>query len=402
MEEFDPKIFDQYAKLPILTLVVTGRTGSDFFQSLLDGHPEIAQVAGNWDFHMFWEEAHCKEDLDDLIWEFIWFRWRTRSLLFKFESAYDKQERLDCMGPEQNESYSISREKFHSYCKQALEGKELNSHNFFIAVHLAYEFAKGNDPSKTKLLLYHIHHIERLARFKRYIPKFEVLCTIRDPRSTLISGMENWKRYNPETFMARRYCFLLDRILSEAQAIHQYTDKVKTLKLENLHLKRFQVFKEICNQYGIEYRDSLFVSTFNGKLWWGDRVSVSPINGFRDKIDDNLKWPGRFFKIERWILESVLEDRLQANDYPMIQDRIQRKIISLCTPILVWLPFKYEITIFKHHWPNKKTWLQKLRFMASTTINYISRVKLILSHRKLKLSGKQIITDGYALDASDG
>ena len=57
------------------TLVTTGRVGSDFFQSLLDGHPEIFSFNGVIRINDFWDIAHTTKiqnlNLNDIITEFI-------------------------------------------------------------------------------------------------------------------------------------------------------------------------------------------------------------------------------------------------------------------------------------------------------------------------------------------
>ena len=64
-------IWNITAKLPWCTLVTTGRVGSDFFQSLLDDHPEILLFNGVLRFHDFWENAQTTQNKNKLIAEDI-------------------------------------------------------------------------------------------------------------------------------------------------------------------------------------------------------------------------------------------------------------------------------------------------------------------------------------------
>ena len=59
--------FEHVKKLKIAIIMATGRSGSGFFQSLLDGHTQILQLPDAWYFHEFWGKAVCKENLEDLI-----------------------------------------------------------------------------------------------------------------------------------------------------------------------------------------------------------------------------------------------------------------------------------------------------------------------------------------------
>ena len=57
------KLFLHVKNLKKVLLVATGRTGSDFFQSLLDSHPQILHFTGIWIFHDWWKVAKCKNNV---------------------------------------------------------------------------------------------------------------------------------------------------------------------------------------------------------------------------------------------------------------------------------------------------------------------------------------------------
>ena len=99
------KLFLHVKNLKKVLLVATGRTGSDFFQSLLDSHPQILHFTGIWVFHEWWEFAKCKNNVIDLINEFIWWSCQSRDHITKFRSCYNTLERWDKLGDEKNESF---------------------------------------------------------------------------------------------------------------------------------------------------------------------------------------------------------------------------------------------------------------------------------------------------------
>ena len=80
------KNFLHVKNLKKVLLVATGRTGSDFFQSLLDSHTQILHFTGQWFFHQWWQGAKCKNNVNDLINEFIWFTSPTCNHIAKFKS----------------------------------------------------------------------------------------------------------------------------------------------------------------------------------------------------------------------------------------------------------------------------------------------------------------------------
>jgi hypothetical protein len=378
-----------------LALVITGRSGSDFFQSLLDSHSQIAQLPGNWDFHQFWQDSVCKDNHSDLAQEFIWYSKNHRSYLFKFESKYDLQERMDCLGENQDQSFSISRSEFSNHLVNILSGVELNSKNMFLAVHLAYELAKGVDPTQTKLLFYHVHHVYRLKRLRADFPDTQVLCNVRDPRNLIVSGVNNWKKYDENTYRPKRFNFLFNRILTDIDEIFSHTDQVMTLKLENIHAKNQQVFKELCDRFELEHRDSFYTSTFNGLLWWGDRVSTKAQNGFNPNFYQK-RWKEHFCFWDELLFEVMAIHRLNNYQYPVSFGPFARFIGLILFPILVLLPMKYELSMFAFNLGKRKGLVGKLRQVFSSFIQYTLRVKICWRHLMKRLSGNYHLVKSLA------
>jgi len=86
------RIWDETERLPWIALVTTGRTGTDFFQSLLDSHPEILSFNGQLHFHQFWNSSVCARfegelNAADIADEFIGHH------IHKFKSKYDYIEK---------------------------------------------------------------------------------------------------------------------------------------------------------------------------------------------------------------------------------------------------------------------------------------------------------------------
>ena len=100
------RIWNQTSKLPWCVLVTTGRVGSDFFQSLLDSHPEIFVFNGVLRINDFWDNSYTTQynteyNIDDVINEFI------GKNIVKFKSIYDLEERKNELGENRNESINI-------------------------------------------------------------------------------------------------------------------------------------------------------------------------------------------------------------------------------------------------------------------------------------------------------
>ena len=57
--------------MKIIALIAGGRTGIDFFQSLLDGHSEISQFPGSFYYDEFWIKSKNEKKLEKIAEMFI-------------------------------------------------------------------------------------------------------------------------------------------------------------------------------------------------------------------------------------------------------------------------------------------------------------------------------------------
>jgi hypothetical protein len=137
---------DHIVKLPACTLITTGRTGTDFLQSLLDSHTEIMTFNGSLFFYSFWRDSYCAKvpniNLDDLLDEFI------GKHIEKLKSRYDWLERKDRLGGNADESVSIDLLLFKKVAKALLLDRVANSKNVLLAIYGAYSICLGQKIEK--------------------------------------------------------------------------------------------------------------------------------------------------------------------------------------------------------------------------------------------------------------
>jgi len=369
-------LFKHVENLRLVLLVACGRAGSDFFQSLLDGHSQILQVSGDLYFHLWWKEAKCKGNLVDLINEFVWHSDGPCNHIAKFKSYYNKIERWDQLGEDKNAYFEVDIEVFRKHMLNILQGRALNSRNFFLAVNLAYGLTCSQDITKTKILFNHIHHIEKLGDFKKDFSCFDVICTIREPRNTLVSGIEHWKKYDELTFEPKFLYLLLKRIIVESKPVLVFTKNIKMLKLEDLHLYPDEVLGEFCSTYGLALEKIMFESTYHRKRWWGDALSIKYLRGFNKNINE-IKWKGKLFVYDAFLIRFILQDRLKHYSYA--KAKIPRIFLAFAF-FLVFLPMKYEMLIFLHGQKTSAGFRAKLMSLSRSIIFYILRVFLYLEY----------------------
>ena len=208
------KIINHLLEIPSCALIATGRTGTDFLQSLFDSHPEVLTFNGTLFFYNFWESSACVKvgnfNLNDLIKEFY------GKHIELFKSKYDLVERKNQLGKEFNQSIDINLVEFENNVVSLLENQEPSSKKTLLAIYASYGMCLGQDILKKKLFFHHAHHFDTLNPFIKDFPESKVICMTRDPRSNFVSGIEKWRTYSPSTDNENHLFNYLKRILTDS------------------------------------------------------------------------------------------------------------------------------------------------------------------------------------------
>ena len=164
-----------------IILITSGRTGSDFFQSLLDGHDQILSLPG-----VFYFDEFLKVKTD--------FALNFTKIYEKFfDSRLNTYERHHQLGLNKNEFYRVSKEDFINHYNDLTHLDEKVTEKLLERIHFAYAKAKGEDISKKKLLFLHLHHIYRIKQ--THLKNFDIFYTFRDPLANLSSAFKNWNKF---------------------------------------------------------------------------------------------------------------------------------------------------------------------------------------------------------------
>ena len=141
---------DHLLSVKIHALITTGRTGSDFFQSLCDSHSQIITFNGILWLHNFWEDSMCVKSsnmlLPDLVKEF------TGKNIEKLKSKYDLFERKEALGVNKDKSVNIDIISFENHVINLLYGRDVNSKNFLLAVYGAYSLSLNQNVLNKKIV----------------------------------------------------------------------------------------------------------------------------------------------------------------------------------------------------------------------------------------------------------
>ena len=380
------KILEDTKNLKWCALVTTGRVGSDFFQSLLDGHPEIFVINGPLIFYDFWEKADTVKNAvslcsEDIIEEFIGYH------ITKFKSYYDLQERKNELGENRDQSINIDIEEYKFHLKNLLDLSPISSKTFLKAVYLSWAICMKEDLTKKKIFFHHIHHIWRLDRFLVDYPNSKILAMTRDPRASYVSGVENWFKYSSLTKHPGHVYFVLKRTIEDASYLEKFSPNFRVLKLEDLGNK--MILKKFCVWIGVKYDNCMTSSTWNGLRWWGDKLSQQKIKknetGFSKSITKN-RWLEKLGLLEKLILKYLLYERLIWYRYEKKFNKNTFLFIIIFFGILV--PTRYErsflsINKILNYIRNNNT-----RIIFASFYYYILRVfyfyKILLFDKKYK------------------
>jgi len=365
-------IWQSTGKLPWCALVTTGRTGSDLFQSLLDGHPEIYGFNGHIFHYEFWEHAYTTQAsskliLEDILDEFI------GHFIAKLKSRYDLEERKNELGEERNQSVDVNIPEFRHHMTALLGHGRLCSKDFLRAVFLSWGLCLKHDVSQKKLFFHHIHQFEELQRYLVDYPKSKVVSMTRDPRASYVSGVESWRAYNPTTDHGEHVLGVLKRTIIDATPLTGFGLDFRVIRLEDLGKRT--TLDQFCEWLDISYDDCMQRATFGGLRWWADRLSKDKIGndevGYSPALTKN-NWENKLGFVEKEVLNYLLRDRLQWYGYKYCPRPEIPSAILMVFAILV--PSGYERRFFSWTYLRKTIQLRKPRWIFASFYGYMARV----------------------------
>tara|TARA_E500000178_G_C17037425_1_gene764253 strand:+ start:4789 stop:5871 length:1083 start_codon:yes stop_codon:yes gene_type:complete len=321
--------------MKILLLVAGGRAGIDLLQSLLDKHPSISQLPGVFYWGDFYKKIKNLKDLDLILEIFL------KEYERYFDSRLNLRERHDQLGENKNEFYTVDKKEFKLYFKKLinLEGG-ITKINILKFLHLAYSKISGEDLSKKKYIVINIHSLEYLNEFEEF--DYEIIHTIRHPMASLSSGFKHWLDYAEGKLISSWSIYYhFERQFNILKKLIKINKKIHLIKLERLHNQSKEVLSKLRKEVGLEHNDTLFISSYHGKKWWGDMLSKKYLNGlnknFKNNIDKSL-----FFEKDIFLIEHYLSKFYKYYNYEKISNFKSYFIVFLNL-----LPLKIEMIIFK-------------------------------------------------------
>lgn len=375
-------IMDKLLELPVYVLVTTGRTGSDFMQSLLDSHSEVLTFNGNFLFHNFWEKSLCVKsgefDLGDFIDEF------SGHFIERLKSRYDLLERKNKLGDDYNQCININIPQFKEIFIKLLTNRKPNSKNVLVAIYAAYSISLGQDINSKKILFHHEHSFLKLHEVIADFPDCKVLCTTRDPRATFVSGILHWKAFDVTKDNEQFLHLYIKRILEDAEVLEKYNREYRVIKLEDMGNEK--ILNSLCQWLGILYDETLKTSTWAGLSWHGDALSPvkNKTKGWSSEMLVN-HWEKKLSWYDMYIFNYIMYHRLKCYGYKCKRISI---FDTLFVPLFILFPLRFELRFFSFEYIRKYSLGMKIKVIVMNIIWYIFRIGLFYKHYFRVASGK--------------
>lgn len=323
--------------LPVVGLITTGRTGSDFLQSLLDSHAQVATFNGHFLIYTeFFSQSVCLQqkdpDIADIADEFV------GRYIYKLVSRYDIQEGKDRLGETYDRSFRLDTHKFRLHVIGLMEGRKFSTRDFLLAVYGAYGLCLNHNLQAKRVIFHHPHLVEELPGFLQDFPSASLVFTTRDPRANFVSHVEHFRSYYKENDNEQHIYECLRMMLEDSLPGKRYGVRYTATRLEDL--PRESTLIELSQWLGIDFDEILLRSTWAGLDWHGDRLSkkVFQSKGWSEKRTEN-NWRFRLGSLDQYIFNFIMNSRLQHYRYEW---KAVSWLDALAVFVLIPLPMKHE------------------------------------------------------------
>ncbi len=389
MVEYDSKYysnsFSHLLNLPTFAVMPTGRTGSDYLQSLLEGHPEI--LTFNSHFAWYGQFYNCARSVlvenqnpTDVVNEFVGL------FIYKLVSRYDLQEGKDRLGINRNESISIDLDEFRHHVLCLIRDQQLTSRNWLLAIYGGWSLCLNRDILQTKVFLHHPHLESELRQFISEFPKSEVIFTLRDIRASLLSQVFNFREYYPNIHDNQGHFYESLRMNLESNNVVSGLS-VRSINVRLEDLPRAEILGSLCNRLGIGWNQCVLKSTWAGLEWNGDRLSKNVPDKTWSSTRTYNDWKNRLSRRDRALLRACSGRRLVDLRYEVKESK---KVVKYLMFLNAVFPMSLEMRYLTPTYIVKRLKLKRVGLIQviESPFFYLKRVKLCWSYLSMSVRGQ--------------
>lgn len=384
------KLMRHLTSLRVLAVMPTGRTGSDYLQSLVEDHPQVLTFNGH--FAWYCQFYKCAKTVSngaqnpiDVINEF------TGLFIYKFTSRYDIQEGKNRLGSNEKSSFTINLDQFRAHAISLIAGHELTSKNWLLAIYGAYSLCLDRDIMDARIFLHHPHLETELLDFIQDFPETQVVFTVRDIRASLLSQVIHFRNYYPDTNDSEAHLFeSLQMNLRGSYIVNNLKIKSTNVRLEDL--PREDTLRALCDHFGIDWNPCVLKSTWAGLEWNGDSLSakVPQKNWSPTRTDNN--WKDRLSKRDQLLLRACSGRRLVELRY---ETKEIGKLFKYLMFFVAVFPMSLELYYLSPRYVIKSVRLRRdgLIQLFESPFFYLRRVRLCWKFLSESIEGQSLDLD---------
>ena len=347
----EPVRLVQFDALKVAGIFFWGRSGSVFLHSLFDSHPEVLTMPASRlnAFHAReWPEIAREREIASMARRFVELN---PSL---FDGREDRWfEGLDAMGPARDTPIAVDAAAFVRELGRLLVPPALvTRRRFFLAAHVAYALARGEDVSRKTTVVYHLHSPEAYANIEAALDDFPDLRAVgvtREPiRSTLsylrknVLGARAWQQAERSEYSQLAatggYNFVYrHQLIGWRELLARYSIPFLPVRIEDLNRDTEGQMRRVAQFLGLSWHPCLLESTFNGLSYGGDLLAVGQSNRTARQAPSSAESDAALDRLDRYVLSGLLANfrrEFGYGDTPALQRWL--------TPLLVLLPTRLE------------------------------------------------------------
>lgn len=330
--------------------------GSKLLQGYVDGAPDLYMVPAYPLMYLYphWQDWQKKYRHD-------WNWSRVIDLLCEKHASVIDSRRipgfngLQNLGANRDEYVAVDEELFRRILAHLLEGEPVRSSTLVLAVHYAYALCLGDDISKKRVLIYHVHAFEYIHYFLNDFPDAQVVAMTRDPRSNLGRRVaanykvDEGKLNRSDTYFYRALApyHVIRYILQDMQVLASAArpEMIRVIRHEDLGIRLEEVLKKLCAWIGLTYTPEMLKVTFGGKEWWGDDVyNMPPTNKFFSRVLSK-DWQKSKGFVEWFVQEGLTVDFFRRYGYTADKYTRDSLFNRFLLVLLMLLPTRTELRL---------------------------------------------------------
>jgi hypothetical protein len=340
-----------FEDLAVVAIFFWGRSGSVFLHSLFDSHPEVLTIPATRlnAFHgRQWPVIANELGGEAMARRFVELNPSV------FDGRRDRWfEGLGAMGPGRDTPIAVDADAFVRELSRLLATPApVTRRRFFLAAHVAYALARGEDVSGKTTVVYHLHSPEAYAGIEAALEDFPDLRAVgvtRDPTRSVLSYLRKnvivartWHHADRSEYAqlvpSGGYNFVYrHQLIGWRELLARYPLPLWPLRIEDLNHDTEAQMRAVASFLGLSWHASLTESTFNGLAYGGDQLAIGQADPQAPAAPSSAESDAALDGLDRYVLGGLLAKFCREFGYGKT-GTLQRLLV----PLLVAMPTRLE------------------------------------------------------------